>query len=61
MQTWMSLSLSHPATWRRTMDHDNNEAVDLIDLGVASVETQGANEGQFDLAGLVIPQGLTND
>lgn len=43
------------------MDHDNNEAVDLIDLGVASVETQGANEGQFDLAGLVIPQGLTND
>lgn len=43
------------------MDHDINETVDLIDLGVASVETQGANEGQFDLARLVIPQGLTND
>lgn len=43
------------------MDREPNETVDLIDLGVASVETQGAEKGQFDLAGLVIPEGISED
>ncbi|WP_197421831.1 MULTISPECIES: benenodin family lasso peptide [unclassified Sphingomonas] len=43
------------------MDREPNETVDLIDLGVASAETQGGDKGQFDLAGLVIPPGISDD
>lgn len=43
------------------MDRELNETVDLIDLGVASVETQGAEEGQPDVIGLIPKQGLSDD
>jgi hypothetical protein len=40
---------------------ETNEAIDLIDLGVASVETQGAVEGQIDGTGLQFKSGLSDD
>ena len=43
------------------MDREPNEPVDLIDLGVASVETQGAQEGKFDVIGLIPQNGLSDD
>ncbi|WP_141395850.1 benenodin family lasso peptide [Sphingomonas spermidinifaciens] len=42
------------------MDRELNETVDLIDLGAASVETQGELQGDVDGAGL-IPFGLSDD
>ena len=42
------------------MERETNEAVDLIDLGAASVETQGLFKGDVDGAGL-IPFGLSDD
>jgi hypothetical protein len=44
-----------------TMDREPNETVDLIDLGVASAETQGAEEGEYDIVGLIPKPGLSND
>ena len=40
---------------------DSNNAIELIDLGVASVETQGAVEGQIDGTGLQFKSGLSDD
>ncbi|MCW3837224.1 benenodin family lasso peptide [Sphingomonas canadensis] len=42
------------------MDREPNETIDLIDLGVASVETQGAQDGDVDGLGK-IPLGLSDD
>ncbi len=44
-----------------TMDREPNEAVDLIDLGVASVETQGADDHLFDTQGKQPAMGLSDD
>ncbi len=43
------------------MDRETNEAVDLIDLGAASVETQGLDEGIIDASGLQVKAGLSED
>ncbi|MCW3847920.1 benenodin family lasso peptide [Sphingomonas sp. LB-2] len=43
------------------MDREPNETIDLIDLGVASVETQGAQQGKFDVVGLIPQTGLSDD
>ena len=43
------------------MDREPNETVDLIDLGVASVETQGVQQGKFDGLGLIPQTGLSDD
>ncbi|MDQ2803982.1 MAG: benenodin family lasso peptide [Pseudomonadota bacterium] len=43
------------------MDRETNDLVDLIDLGVVSVETQGANKGDIDGVGLQRPLGLSDD
>ncbi|NML06726.1 benenodin family lasso peptide [Sphingomonas sp. G-3-2-10] len=43
------------------MDRETNETVDLIDLGVASAETQGVLEGKYDGLGLIPPAGLSDD
>lgn len=43
------------------MDRETNEVVDLIDLGAASVETQGFDDGVLDGAGLQIKTGLSED
>lgn len=43
------------------MDRETNDIVDLIDLGVASVETQGAFKGNIDGVGLQQPTGLSDD
>ena len=40
---------------------DTNDTIDLIDRGVASVETQGLDEGQIDGVGLLRKAGLSND
>jgi hypothetical protein len=43
------------------MDREPNEAIDLIDLGAASVETQGADDIDFDGAGQLKDLGLSAD
>ncbi|WP_448662536.1 benenodin family lasso peptide [Sphingomonas sp. CJ20] len=43
------------------MNREDKEPVDLIDLGVASAETKGAEEGEFDIVGLIPKQGLSDD
>ncbi|GEM_PF-2068685 len=43
------------------MDREFSEAVDLIDLGAASVETQGADEGDFDVVGMIPRHTLSQD
>ena len=43
------------------MDRETNEPVELIDLGVASAETQGAERGDVDLIGLIPMPGLSDD
>jgi hypothetical protein len=43
------------------MDRENMEAVDLIDLGVASEETQGTDHGEIDSIGLIPMPGLSGD
>jgi len=43
------------------MDREPNEAVDLIDLGAASVETQGADDHLVDFQGKQPRNGLSND
>ena len=40
---------------------DINDGIDLIDLGVASVETQGAHFGDIDGVGLLKQTGLSDD
>ncbi|MCW3838185.1 benenodin family lasso peptide [Sphingomonas canadensis] len=42
------------------MERINEKAVDLIDLGAASVETQVKDEGNFDGLGYQIPAGLSD-
>jgi hypothetical protein len=44
-----------------TVDRDTIEAVELIDLGAASVETQGGGEDIFDLVYKQPQAGLSND
>jgi len=43
------------------MNPETNEAIDLIDLGVASVETQGHGEDIFDLVARQPLAGLSDD
>lgn len=43
------------------MDRIETETVELIDLGAASVETQGLDVGQIDGAGLQPKTGLSDD
>jgi hypothetical protein len=38
-----------------------NESIDLIDLGVASVETHGSNFGDIDGVGQLKQTGLSDD
>lgn len=43
------------------MDRESIETVDLIDLGAASVETQGADDILFDTQGKQPSMGLSDD
>jgi len=43
------------------MDRERNEIAYLIDLGVASVETKGAEEGDFDVVGMIPRHTLSQD
>lgn len=43
------------------MNPDTNEAIDLIDLGVASVETQGGGRKFPDVIDHQLQEGLTDD
>ncbi len=43
------------------MTPDTNDAIDLIDLGVASVETQGGGKALFDIVDQQPLPGLSND
>ncbi|MCA1196500.1 benenodin family lasso peptide [Sphingomonas sp. R647] len=43
------------------MERINEDAVELIDLGAASVETQGLNEGLIDGFGYQVPIGLSDN
>lgn len=43
------------------MDREPNEAVDLIDLGAASVETQGSDDKLIDTQGKQPAMGLSDD
>ena len=43
------------------MERINEDAIDLIDLGAASVETQGINLGEIDGVGYQPKTGLSND
>ena len=43
------------------MDREGEEPVALIDLGVATAETQGAEEGDFDMVGLMPRPALSQD
>lgn len=42
------------------MERINEDAIDLIDLGAASVETQGMNEGKIDGFGYQVAAGLSD-
>jgi hypothetical protein len=43
------------------MQTEHDQAVDLIDLGAASIETQGGMEGIYDFIGLIEHDGLSDD
>lgn len=43
------------------MKNEESQVVDLIDLGTASVETQGSCTGMFEIVGFVLPEGLSDD
>ena len=43
------------------MDRETNEAIDLIDLGAASDETQGGPAGLPDIVGYQPKMGLSDD
>jgi len=43
------------------MNPETNESVELIDLGVASVETQGQGQDIFDLVSKQPLAGLSDD
>lgn len=43
------------------MNPETNESIELIDLGVASVETQGADKGDIDGVGHLQQTGLSDD
>ncbi len=43
------------------MDREPNEQTDLLDLGAASVETRGAEEGDFDVVGMFPRHTLSQD
>jgi hypothetical protein len=40
---------------------NTTEAIDLIDLGVASIETQGGGQKVPDIVGFQDPAGLSDD
>lgn len=40
---------------------DREDTLELIDLGVASEETQGGIKGEYDVVGLHQPTGLSDD
>lgn len=43
------------------MDPEANDRTDLLDLGAASVETRGAEEGDFDVVGMFPRHMLSQD
>ncbi|WP_448662535.1 benenodin family lasso peptide [Sphingomonas sp. CJ20] len=43
------------------MDREPQDTLDLLDLGAASVETRGADEGDFDVVGMIPRQTLSQD
>lgn len=43
------------------MKRINEDAIDLIDLGAASAETQGMDEGTIDGIGFQVHAGLSDD
>jgi len=43
------------------MDREHDDSVALIDLGVASVETQGGGSGLPDVIDKQLPVGLSDD
>ncbi len=43
------------------MERINEDAIELIDLGAASVETQGLNAGEIDGIGYQVSTGLSDD
>ena len=43
------------------MDRETHEPAELIDLGAASSETQGALEGELDFVGRIPKTGLSDD
>ncbi|NYT41052.1 benenodin family lasso peptide [Sphingomonas sp. R-74633] len=43
------------------MQTEHDQAVDLIDLGAASTETQGSIMGTYDTFGLIEHEGLSDD
>ncbi|MGO4861981.1 benenodin family lasso peptide, partial [Campylobacter jejuni] len=49
------------ATRRVTMECINEDAIDLIDLGEVSVETQGGPFTELDGVGYQLPIGLSVD
>jgi hypothetical protein len=43
------------------MRHDKEAQVELIDLGAASVKTQGLDEGRIEGIGFQMPPSLSDD
>ncbi len=43
------------------MDREFNEETELLDLGAASVETRGADDGDFDVVGMIPRHTLSQD
>ncbi|NML08059.1 benenodin family lasso peptide [Sphingomonas sp. G-3-2-10] len=43
------------------MHREEDQSADLIDLGAASVQTQGYCTGIFEFIGYMLPQGVSED
>ncbi|MDK2769708.1 MAG: benenodin family lasso peptide [Sphingomonas sp.] len=43
------------------MKSEEAQVADLIDLGAASVETQGSCTGMFEIVGYILPEGLSDN
>jgi len=43
------------------MKNEQDQVIDLIDLGAASVETKGNCTGVFEFIGYFLPEGLSDD
>jgi hypothetical protein len=43
------------------VDHKNEDARDLIDLGAATTQTKGGCVGVLEIIGRILPLGLSND